>query len=392
MASASNNSCIEGLVTSEGFTYALQAAVTFTSFLSILGAGLIVFTYVAFRDLRTVARHLLLQLSVADIIVASSHIVGVNVIYPKYADYRNCGEPKNITDVVCEIQGGFTMVGTLGSFLWTIAIAVYLVVIAVFEKPKLGRNLRWVFYLMCWGIPIVLAVSFGISDRLGLEQHPDFAWCYMKPRGKATALFGYELWAYLVYITLPVLYVWIRCYVKIKMTRVQGRISVELQSKAKSADLKLIFVPLLFLLCRMWGAILSIPLYYIPISRRNDFLETQANAVLVIFAGVGSSAQGLVNGILFCFFTQVVRKRLLNLVRCRSSRNKASLLPLHPTSEQLDDTQRFEATTDYSQDEGENPVLPVINEDPKQPLLSGTFSRSNYHSLSASKRAPGGFE
>ena len=135
MASASYNSCIVGLVTSEGFAYALQAAVTFTSFLSILGAGLIVFTYVAFRDLRTVARHLLLQLSVADIIVASSHIVGVNVIYPKYAGYRNCGEPKNITDVVCEIQGGFTMVGTLGSFLWTIAIAVYLVVIAVFEKP-----------------------------------------------------------------------------------------------------------------------------------------------------------------------------------------------------------------------------------------------------------------
>ena len=136
MASASNNSCIEGLVTREGFTYALQAAVTFTSFLSILGAGLIVFTYVAFRDLRTVARHLLLQLSVADIIVASSHIVGVNVIYPKYANYRNCpDETNNITDVVCEIQGGFTMVGTLGSFLWTIAIAVYLVVIAVFEKP-----------------------------------------------------------------------------------------------------------------------------------------------------------------------------------------------------------------------------------------------------------------
>ena len=43
------------------------------------------------------------------------------------------------------------------------------------------------------------------------------AWCYMKPRGKATALFGYELWAYLVYITLPVLYIWIRCYVKIKV-------------------------------------------------------------------------------------------------------------------------------------------------------------------------------
>lgn len=56
---------------------AIRVGVGTVSFLSLLGASLIIFTFVAYRDLRTLARQLLVNLSIADLIVAVSHLMGL---------------------------------------------------------------------------------------------------------------------------------------------------------------------------------------------------------------------------------------------------------------------------------------------------------------------------
>ena len=56
---------------------AIRVGVGTFSFLSVVGASLIIFTFLAFRDLRTLARQLLVNLSVADLIVGVSHLVGL---------------------------------------------------------------------------------------------------------------------------------------------------------------------------------------------------------------------------------------------------------------------------------------------------------------------------
>ena len=170
------------------FVLALQITVGTTCVLSILGAGLIILTYVAFRDLRTTARQLLVNLSIADIVVAASHLVGLLAVLESYRTRNPCSASlqlsgynisativanETVDNVICQVQGGFTLFGTVGSFLWTIAVAVYLFVVIVADKPSLGRKLRFVFYPVCWGIPAGIAVAFGIEGYLGFEENLD---------------------------------------------------------------------------------------------------------------------------------------------------------------------------------------------------------------------------
>ena len=54
-------------------------------------------------------------------------------------------------------------------------------------------------------------------------------WCYIKwvngsregpmgmRRNVIPPVFGYELWLYLTFIVLPLLYIWIRCYIRVKV-------------------------------------------------------------------------------------------------------------------------------------------------------------------------------
>jgi hypothetical protein len=59
------------------------------------------------------------------------------------------------------------------------------------------------------------------------SHHP--GWCYVKwvhgstpgPSGDDRYLMpqivGYEIWLYLTFVVLPVLYIWIRCYIRVKV-------------------------------------------------------------------------------------------------------------------------------------------------------------------------------
>ena len=167
------------------FVATLTTAVVVTSLLSVSGSSLIIFTYAAFKNLRTVAREILVQLSIADIIVALSHLVGVLVNLPRFVP-KPCETPEpqvvendtdRVRDIACKVQGGATMFGTLSSFLWTIAVAVYLLMIIVFERQKFARWLRCSFYPICWGIPLSLTLWFGLDGYLGFEESIDIGTC-----------------------------------------------------------------------------------------------------------------------------------------------------------------------------------------------------------------------
>jgi len=87
------------------FPFVLKAPlkVIRTMSLSIPGISLIILTYAAFHDLRTITRQLLVKLSVADIVIASSHFVGVLTNYKRFV------YSKLRTNVWCSVQGAVTM-------------------------------------------------------------------------------------------------------------------------------------------------------------------------------------------------------------------------------------------------------------------------------------------
>ena len=173
--------CIPIPVLRHEFILVLQVSVSIVCILSVLGASLIILTYVAFKNLRTVARELLVHLSIADICVAMSHLVGITALFPKYvANPCVWGDTPvyiNVTELACKIQGGVAVFGAVSSFFWSVAVAIYLLVLIVFENPKLGKYLRYFFYVICWGVPTVLVIVFGFNDYLGFDEGVDVGKC-----------------------------------------------------------------------------------------------------------------------------------------------------------------------------------------------------------------------
>ena len=139
---------------SDAVILATQVTASFTCILSILGASLIIFTYVAFKDLRTTARQLLVSLSVADIIVED----GVKV-------------PSNTSngDALCIIQGATAMFGTVASLLLSMMIAFYLLVLTQSRTLKPARRLVPLIYLVSWGVPFIVVAVVGAVRSFGYE-------------------------------------------------------------------------------------------------------------------------------------------------------------------------------------------------------------------------------
>ncbi len=149
------------------YLLSLRIVVIAVCVLSILGASLIILTYVLYKDLRTTARQLLVNLSVANIVIAVSHIAGTFIVQ-KFVEKKDDRVVFVVdTDPVCSAQAAFTMFGALSSLLWTMTLAVYMFVMIVLSRPRLAKKLMYIFYPVCWGGPLVLTVCFAAIGYLG---------------------------------------------------------------------------------------------------------------------------------------------------------------------------------------------------------------------------------
>lgn len=158
---------------SDAVILATQITGSITCVLSILGASLIIFTYVSFKDLRTTARQLLVSLSVADIIVALSHFVGLFANYRRFVivnenGFRVASDSSN-GDPVCIIQAAVSMFGTVASLLLSMMIAFYLLVLTQSNTLKFARRLMPLIYLVSWGVPFVVVAVVGAVRSFGYE-------------------------------------------------------------------------------------------------------------------------------------------------------------------------------------------------------------------------------
>jgi G protein-coupled receptor 157 len=159
------------------FIIVMQASVSMTTLLSILGSVLIVGTFIAFKNLRTRARQLLVQLSIADFAAAASQLVGVNANLENFAAHICIGQEQadlNVTNnMLCKVQGGITIFFTVSSFFWTVAVAIYLLTIIVFESPTVGKWLAYLSYPICWGVPAMIVMAFGLRQSIGFHANVD---------------------------------------------------------------------------------------------------------------------------------------------------------------------------------------------------------------------------
>lgn len=186
-----------------------KIAISITSVLSIIGASFIIFSYVAFRKIRTQTRQLLVNLSIADLVLALSSLIGALVYYGN-ARLKEATQGSDKLQQMCAAQAAFTMFGALSTMFWTVAIAFYLVVLVILHKQT-SWVLVAVLYVVCWGIPGVLTIWLGVSDHLGLHRGATNGFCAIVPGVNSSnpyiVVVGYDMWLYLAFILLPAFYV-----------------------------------------------------------------------------------------------------------------------------------------------------------------------------------------
>lgn len=217
-----NDSSILG---SPVFHYIFKVSVGTASCLSILGASLIITTYVVFPELRTTLRQILVNLSIADLICATAFLVGIGTNFyhrldPDRIPYKNQSEGFYY---ICVIQGGFAVLGTDASILWTMSMAVYMFVVVVLRRPEGAGKLLVLHYLICWGVPTVITVVFGAIGWLGFDPGTTPGYCDITTHpdrsgnssgGYTTVLpvvIRYTLFLYTSFLLLPPLFLAIRC-------------------------------------------------------------------------------------------------------------------------------------------------------------------------------------
>jgi hypothetical protein len=88
-----------------------------------------------------VVRHIVVMLSIADLLVAISHIWGATQTLEKFMEaYHPNGSEFSNTDIQCTAQAVLSIMGTLASFLWTLAIVSYVLIVT--SMP--GIVLTWI--------------------------------------------------------------------------------------------------------------------------------------------------------------------------------------------------------------------------------------------------------
>lgn len=215
------------------------------SSLSIIGSLVIIFTFCVFKKLRlTNARQILVHISLMDLGVALANLIGTVVYFDDYyysydeSGYIEWKNESNAVDGICKTQAFVAMYSTYGSIFWTNWLAVFLYFTIVHHyNPKLHQCVLWLGYAICYMLPLLLCLWLLCTSKLGFSPFGSAGWCTIVnihiarhagdisvisnmtvPKDDFATLFGYDLWIYLTFILIPVLFIGTRAHISIEVS------------------------------------------------------------------------------------------------------------------------------------------------------------------------------
>lgn len=173
------NSCIPPV--SVAFTILSSVA-------SIVGSLLIICTFLYWKDLRTIARMILVFLAIADLLSGVGYVFGAG-IYIKFfiiGDYcpSNYSYTDSYTDHtyqrLCEAQSFLTTLMPMASFLWTGNLAIYLFFSIAWQRTNFAKTFMLIFHIIAWGIPLVTCVTILVEKWFGQSlSRSSGGWCWI---------------------------------------------------------------------------------------------------------------------------------------------------------------------------------------------------------------------
>ena len=223
----------------------IRITVGVTCVLSMIGASLIIISFLCFKSQRSPTRFILFNISVMDFLVALANFVGDVGDFDSYYINRTATEyicetddygftkidtgmmitPPTIIDRVCIAQATVALYSTLSSVLWTISLAVYLYFLITQTKTRAARYSIYFSLVFCYGMPLFITLWMLLTHKLGYSPYNAAGWCsmiiYDPANGKIDrflAVFGYDLWIYLTMFLIVVVYVGLRVYLAVQVS------------------------------------------------------------------------------------------------------------------------------------------------------------------------------
>ncbi|XP_076465788.1 G-protein coupled receptor 157-like [Babylonia areolata] len=301
------------------------AVTTVSSSLSVVGCCVIIGAHAAFRKLRTTGRAMLVQLSVADMLTAVGNLLGV--LWYLFRDSRVL----NRSMAYCVTQSAWTIFSSIASFMWTMAIAVAMCVAIVSHRPTTADRYWTLFLIVCWGLPAVVTTTALSCRVLGYDPHLHQAsWCWIDS-GAEHPLFwtfftgkAWELMASLLTLTL-----FSAIRVSLFRHKTQNQALSSKHGKCHrdvihDANVKLAFVPFVFIISRIWGTIRFLLGFF-----DFEYASSPSASWIAPLQGFGDSIQGFANFVMYCFFTRSIRKRLFRCCRGNQVHSSAIVEPNH---------------------------------------------------------------
>lgn len=183
-----------------------------------------IYTANRWKDIRTGSRSVVTFLAIADFFTAFGYIIGsVNYVIHlgKPAGSPGCSQ----FSTICTIQSFITSWSSLSSFLWTVALALYLYCTIVRNKVVLATKLIPYFHVVCWGAPILICLPLLIAGKLGYSPYAAATWCYITQRVSPVEhglkmdtviwlFLGGKFWEILSYFLVVGLYIAIKLQVR----------------------------------------------------------------------------------------------------------------------------------------------------------------------------------
>ena len=212
-ATHANTDCLNGTLPKS-----VEVVVIVTCVLSMIGAGLIVLSYVLIREIRTKAREILVHLSLMDFMYATANLVGIAINFERFSedDFANHSMMKR----VCLAQAAFASFGTTASVFWTIALAVYVYLIVLLPWKRIGRYLMISFYFICYGISFIIMLWFTLTRKFGFTRYGASGWCSILVLDSDhkhlpfNNTFGSDIWMYLAIFLVPTIFIALKFHLR----------------------------------------------------------------------------------------------------------------------------------------------------------------------------------
>lgn len=176
---------------------------TTVAFLSMVGALIIIVTFIVWPDIRTNSRRIIFCISISDFSVACLNTIGL--YNPPTKDFTQ--------EFTCKMQATLNVVAVLSSFLWTVNLSLYfyMTICKKISTPS-EKRMMTLFHVTAWGFPTTIAVfAYGLQGVGYSRDMVSSGWCWIstnKPWWKVVLwmfLTG-KAWEISAYIVISVLF------------------------------------------------------------------------------------------------------------------------------------------------------------------------------------------